>query len=526
MLLFINSITIFSSEKNLANAFKFFKKGAYPEAISELSKIKRGSEKLLGTKFYLEGMCHNRSQRFDLAATSFKNALAYQNSSKDIYYEFGQALFANSDLEKARKIFLKSAKQDYKKPMSLYYVAHISQILEEHQVAKNTYFKLLKHQKELPNELKNLRLAQTAQFQLSESLLALAEAKNHITARNAADEKIIPLMEKSIAIMPKAPIVTDIEKRIKDIKKKYFLDPDLMKNGKILRRPRWKLSFSQEAAYDSNVTLATNQVITQQTLKDSYIHNSTLSSSYTGQLANRYILRPYFKLKNTTHGDRTNSTVFTNDSYKVSSGLKTSREHTLFGNKASLLLDLDYNYIAQDRDSVKERRYFSRDYTLTLGEKFKLFSFGNTGIKLKYQDYYGYLNNLNKRTKTIAIDQLYITKKGRILIFFFSGDFADHYNNITNSIDTLLFRVDWVAPNFWPDYTLNLAMSVTFTDTKLQQATRGTEKTYNPSIKITKKVNDKISLTAGYSYTRNESLDLANFDYKKHVTNFEFKYDF
>lgn len=531
--LFLLSLALpaFASEENLAEAFKHFKTGSYNEAIAELDKITSGSNKLMGTKSYLKGMSYNRSQRFDLAMQSFEKAISYKNKTKDlykdIYYEYGQALFANSELEKARSAFRHSAvKIEYKIPMSYYYVAHISQILEEHQRAKKYYLQLLKHQRSLPKDQRDLKLAQVAQFQLSESIMTLAETKNPENAGEIAEDKVIPLMKKAIKIIPKAPMVADIEKRIKDLRKKYFLDPDLLRNGKVLKRPRWALSFSQEAAYDSNITLSTNEITTAATQADSFIHYSTLSGSYTWQIANRIIFKPEAKFKNTEHGDRTTSAVFKNDAYNVSGGFKSSHHHKLFGQRASFLFNVNHSYVAQDYDSTKTRSFFSRDTTFTIGEKFKFFSFGNTSVKIKYKDYYGYLDTLHKRTNTFTMDQLIITKGGKLVILLFNADFSDHYNNLTQSTNTYLIRADWLAPNFWPKYTLNLAFALTVTDTKLQKATRGTEKTYNPSVKITKDVNDHLSFTVGYSYTKNSSLDTTNFDYKKHVTNFELKYSF
>ena len=64
-------------------------------------------------------------------------------------------------------------------------------------------------------------------------------------------------------------------------------------------------------------------------------------------------------------------------------------------------------------------------------------------------------------------------------------------------------------------------MSLTFLDTLQQSATRGTEKTYTPSVELRKKINNNMSASIGYNYTRNVSQDKANFDYKKHVVSFE-----
>lgn len=496
----------------LLEAFKNFKTGSYSNALQSLKKVK-GNQLTLGTRYYLEGLILNRLQRFDEALPAFSKAIKYRNNSEDLYYEFGQALYANSDLVKARVAFNKSAKNNFKKNSSLYYVAHISQLLEEHKLARDTYLLLIKTAKD------DKKLQQVANFQLSESFLALAE--NRDDSSRLVDKYVIPSLKKAYAILPKAPLAGDIEKRRKEIERQYGLDPNLMKNGRVLPESRLNLRFRHEFRYDSNITLATDIPTAASLQKDTFIHETNFNIQYLLQAAGRFTFTPFLRLRNTYHTDRENSTVFKNDTYNITAGLRNTIEHTLFKEQANLIFDIDYVYIGRDALGVKERPYFSRATSFTLGERFRLFSFGPTTIKFIYKDYYAYITSLYNKTKSFSIDQIKSTAAGNLLIFLFRADFIDQYNNPTQSQDNYLFRTDYLIPEIFPTYSLNVALSLSFLDTLAQQATRGTEKTYTPSIELRKSINQTMSATLGYDYTRNVSLDKANFDYKKHIVRFE-----
>ena len=517
ILLFLWAPFSLANEKYLAEAFKSFKTGSYNEALKNLKKV-RGSKKVLGTRYYLEGLCHNRLQSFDESLIAFTKAFKFKNKSKDINYEYGQALYANSDLEEAGKAFGKSYKIKYKSASSLYYMGHISQLLEKHKLAKKYFSKLIKEEK------KDKNLIQVAYFQHAESSLILVE--NDSDVRDKVSKKILPVLKKAKKILPKSNTATDIQKRIKEIERQYGLDPNVMINGKVLSEKRWSASISQEISYDSNITLATDVPTSQATQKDSYIFYSTLNADYLFNLAGRYTVKPHITLKNTYHGDRENSEVYQSDSYSLTGGFDNSLEHKLFGQQASFIFGIEHNYTARDRESKKEKILYARSWTFTLGEKFRYFSIGKSGIKFKYKDYKAYQDSLNNKTTTFSFDQVKTTKAGNLFIFFAQADFIDNYNDTSSSTNNYLFRLDYLMPKIAPKYTLNLAMSVAFLDTKEQSATRGTEKTYTPSIKITKSIGKNLSATMAFDYIKNTSLNKSSYEYTKTITNFEVKYNF
>src|SRR5690606_9798762 len=114
---------------------------------------------------------------------------------------------------------------------------------------------------------------------------------------------------------------------------------------------------------------------------------------------------------------------------------------------------------------------------------------------------------------------------GTLLIGIVNFDFIS-VDDARNSTNAYLFRVDHLTPNFLAGFTLSAGFGLTLLDTKEQSATRGTEKTFNPSLKLIKKINNNISMQITYDYTKNISEDKTSFDYVKHVTGLRLRVKF
>lgn len=501
----------------LSDAFKNYSTGEYRTALKIL-ETKRIAKKDRAAKEYLKGVINNKLQQFDKAIPHFQKAIRYKSKAKDLFYEYGQALYAANSLDDARVAFRKSYRRGFKKASSLYYMAHISQLLEEHKKAKDIFSRIIKEEKE------DFNLLQISRFQIAESLLAMATSKKE-TERLVADY-VIPQMNKAIEVDEKSRTAKDIKGRIKELQKQYGLDPNIMKNGRNLPEQRWSVGFTQEVKYDNNITQSTDLPTSQASQKDSYIYNTTVNGSYLFNPNNKFTVKPNFRIANKKHSDRNSSTVFKNDSLTIDYGVGNTFEHTLFNRQANAILDLDFSYISRDRNSIKEKEYYARSWTLTMGEKFRLAALGSTTLKVKYKDYTGYLNNLNNKTGTVSVSHTFITKSRKLWIFFLQGDFIDTYNDRPSATNNYLFRTDFLWPNIIKRNTLNLALSVSLLDTKRNYATRGMEKTITPSIKWTRNLNKYVSTNLSYEYTKNDSKDEGSYKYTKHVTSFDLSVSF
>lgn len=514
------SHSLFAIEEELKEAYKLYKQGVYLPAIDELNKIQ--SDKLAPVISYWKGVCYNRLLKFDEAIKSFEEAIALKNSSEDLNYEYGQALYAANDLEKSRLAFYESYKKNYRPETSLYYMGHISQILEEFPKAKSYYSKIIK------DGLGDEKIQQTAHFQLGEVFLAMAEGKeSEKEIKRLVQKFVIPEMEKGIKIAPTTPIAGEIIRRIEEIKNRFGLDPLVMKNGKRMSPKALTLRATQNVEYDSNITQATDLPSSKATQEDSYIFNTQFYWKYRMLFAQRVVSSPEVRLTNIKHANQDSSLVYKNDSYSVAPALKNSYEHRFLGKQASLLFDLDHNYTARDRESKHEKIFYGRSTTLTFGQKVKFFSVGDTTFKYKQKGYTAYSTTLDSSTNTFTMDQAIIFPKlGHLMLLLFSYDQTVMDVTTNDNTDSYLFRVDYIIPSLLHGFSFNAGFAYTVLDTLAQKETRGTEKMYNPSLKLTKETVKNLKYSVSYSYTKNTSLDTTNYAYTKHTTGFELEWEY
>ncbi|PIK15261.1 tetratricopeptide repeat protein [Halobacteriovorax sp. JY17] len=502
----------------IKKSLELFEKGSYTKVIEGLSSL-RETKSIRSTKFYLTALSYNRLQEYDKAIPLFIKAIKAKSGAKDIYYEYGQALYANNDLIKARIAFKKSASMDYKKDSSIYYVAHISQILEENKVAKTYYTQILN------SETAEKNLKQIARFQTGEVLLSMA--RENEDAQRLVKQFVLPQMDKAVEEDSKSSLAKEIGSRKKEIEREFGLDPNILYNGKRISSKRWSLSFNQDFTYDSNISLTNDLPSSAASREESFVLKSRMNTGYDFILKKRFIVNPELGMSVKNHTNRDSDTVKSEDAYDISPTLNMSYEHKAFSNPASLFFNIDYNYNGKYKTALARKAFYSRSTTYTFGEKFKFFTKGDTSLKFKYKDLSSHTTTLFNKTTSFSVDQLYLTSNSTIFMFLLSYDSLDTYNNQKNSTDSTLMRVDYINPNILPKITLHIGASMTFvsyTDAN-ESSIRGTEKTFTPSIKLTKKISNHLKFSVGYNYTKNSSLK-ADYNYTKHVTSSSIKYSF
>ncbi len=516
------SVTSVSAQPSLmAEALKHFKIGDYVQAIETLKKV-RGDKKMMGTKYYLLGISYNRIQEYDEAAKAFKQSIANGNTTKDLWYEYGQALYAANDLTVARKVFNESAKRNFKRWTSYYYVAHISQILEEWSQAKK-YYQLI-----IDSNAADSNTTQIARFQISETLLSMAR-KRFPEDKEKQEEMVakfvLPQLSRAIDVDQNSSLTKDIRKRREEIQREFGLDPNKFKNGRDIPSDLWDLYVALDFRYDNNITFSSDTPSVQATQKDSNIVETEAYAQRKFILGRRWVIAPEVLWSLTYHQDRDSTEVYSNDAYKISPAIHTKYEHKAFGNPATILLDYDYAYNARDKDAIKDMGYYASSTTWTLGWRSKFLDSGETTIKLKFKNYEAYTNTLNNTTTSLTMDHVAILPSQRILVAFFSYDDIKVEQD-SNSSKSYLVRCDYIIPGIYNMYTLNLAMNINMVDEYNNTSKPNADISYAPSIKLTKNINKHFKLDISYEYTMNTSDDTTSGEYTKHVSGMRLKYTF
>jgi tetratricopeptide (TPR) repeat protein len=514
------SLNLYAQNPALVEYNQFFKSGQYSKAISSLLKL-APNETLDGQKNFLIALSFSKLQEYDKAITHFDLAIKEHNTNEDLYYEYGQALYAANELKAARNAFSESANKKFNVPASIYYVAHISQLLDDYIQAKDNYSLLIKNQETDP------KIKQIARFQLAETLLLLMREKNmpKEELEKQVEKYILPLMKQALISDKTTPVAFEITNRIQELEKEFDLDPNTLKNGRRISPKRFSAYVSQKVKFDDNISNTNEENIVLPTHKESYIFETEAYAKYDFVLKKRIIITPEARINFSYNTDQDSPEVFQNDAYLLFVNLKNKFEHKVKNNPASFLLDLEYSSTNKDWNQTHKREAYSKNKNIGIGESFSYFSFGDTSLKIKRKSLTGESEAINSTTYTISADQSMVLRSHHLLIALLEVSLIDNFNNTSSSTNTYMTRFDYLIPEIMPKYTLGLALATTFTDTLEQKDTRGTELTLNPSIDLSKEVSDKMKISVNYDFTKNKS-KLSDYSYQKNVFSTEFRYSF
>ena len=285
-LLVIISVNLYATV-NFDQVANLIRVAKYNDAIIIIEKMQdhKMTPNELEKKYYFLGICQSRLLKFGSAASNLKKSLSYGHNFNDVYYELGQSYYATNKLEKSRDFFLLSLKKKFKEVISLYYIAHISQILENYKMAKNYYRLILKH------PLSSSEFKQIAGFQLAEVMLSRSEILHDVEIRKGYVKKfVLPKYNKFLEINPNSNIAQDIQAKRLQVQNLFGLNPNLLVNGLPLPKKKYNFSLSNKISYDNNMTFATDFPTLKSTSKDSFINSVSVGASSTTYLKRKYLL--------------------------------------------------------------------------------------------------------------------------------------------------------------------------------------------------------------------------------------------
>lgn len=488
---------------DLKKFVNLYKSAQYIDALEALKEVDETKLTAFDRAYFL-GITHSRLQQYDEAIKELKIASRGDCRFSDVFYEYGQALFGNNEIKAARDAFKVSALKGFNPTASIYYIAHTSELLEEWSMAKFYYHKLIKDPKT------DKRILQVSFFQYAKILLNLMRAEERklrqlqredITER-AIPRYILPLLKKSLSIDPESEVAQEISKLIADLTKEYYLDPDILFNGKKLSSTRYYSYFTFRTKYDNNYS---------STKRGATSFESTLYYKYDFTAKKKFIITPDLRLTYNQYKNQKESLFYGNDSFSLGTSLRTRYEHRLFNKQAATLIDFGFskNYRDLDYNHTKKPAYYSFDYSL--GETFTLFKFGDTTIKIKNSEYVDARDKgSNSRTFSTSIDQTAFLSQGMsLLLASFDLSLTDNYNNPYSNSNSYSLRLTYLMFEILPSYTLQFGHSLTITDPKKLRPERGLEFGFNPSVEISKQIFSNLSFATSFGFYSNKSKQAA-----------------
>jgi hypothetical protein len=498
---------------------RLYHKGAYGQTVQKIetytqSNAGKSSEEVLQKQkigFYYGGLSSNKLQEYDKAVVYFEKAIRAGSQEKDLYFELGQAYFATQEMTKSRESFAHSVKNQYLVPASLYYMANISQTLEEYRDAMKIYRTLEKN----PSDV-----TQAASFQIAEILVAQLEKKKD--QKENVKKFIIPQLDKAYLASSDSSLAKEILARKQEILDKYDLDENRLRNGRKIDAKRYEVKFMQNNDYDTNVINQADLSTARSVHTDSLVLKQTLYAKYNFVVDRRFIFTPQIKGSLTHMATHRQQPSITNlDAFFVDGYFKNSYEHTALSAPAELFYELQHIYTERHQVYGVPYSFFSRFYSAALGEKLRLLPFGDTTFKIKQKRYFGISPDNFSNTTSFTLSQLVGLNGGNLLLFYSNVDLLLNPYNPLYSQNIYTFRVDLIHPQLFGKYFLDVAMNTIITNTMRQKSTRGIEKMLDPSISLSRKFFNYFEIIAKYEFIKNISKSKTGFAYSKNQVGLE-----
>jgi tetratricopeptide (TPR) repeat protein len=517
-----NSIELNQAQQNqiFKTSFGYYQLGKYQTTIEELKQTEnlQGanlSKSQQGLIAYWKGLCYNRIKDFENASIEFSKALGLDYSPVDINYEYGQALYASEKLAEARLQFRESLRKKFKRAVSLYYIAYLSNALGEKKKAISFYKAVDKLSDEEAKEIK-----QAAEMQIAD--IYLEQVEKHPDAFRAVESTIIPQYREALAIDPDSILAQQIERKIRELQLKYDLILLKLRNGRPTLQPPYFMRVALDGGVDSNVTFSPKEQEVTASKQSAPFLKTDAMGRYTFYQSDYFSFSPEIRFNYTKYFSEEQD-VYRNDNYLVAPAVRTSYEHELWKRPASFLVDYDFNQVQRDIDGEKKLTFASRSHTFMLGERFNYFSWGESILRLRRRQFDSYEDSGDSTTTSLVFEQIRNFSLNTLLLYA-SFDMLRVRENFYDS-NSQTIRADFIFSRFQDYFTPSIGFGLTLVN-PYNNTDRGLEYLLNPNLRLSKTFGKSWRGNLKADFQDYSSKDTENYAYQKYTYSFELEYLF
>lgn len=505
------------AETALAQATQAFQAGSYVQVLNLLQSLKAADMQMQSRVEYLLARTQTKLQNYAQAARHYRNAEQLGDRSPALQYELGQALYAAKDLRGAREAFKKSIVAKYKIGASAYYIAFTSQLLEDYDTAYDYYGRIQRLSSD-PDQVQ-----QPALYQMAEIAYARAEGnaeqKSSYYAKN-----VLPLYKNARAFGPGTATGKQAHSRVLELTAIINGDAKRMRNGMPIPRQPYALKLSLDSGWNSNVITQADQAIVEVSNQDSFFSRLNVLTKYQWDFWDTFSVLPEFSSTMQLHWRRNTPLVYQNDNVIFAPAVRTKFEHWIGSNPATMLFDIEYNYMLRDYLQKHTLPYYSRHWNFTLGERAKIFPFGSTTLKANIKFYENYNPDRNSISPGFSLTQN-IRIGENDFSQTVSGDYLRARNDVNDEAN-LKFRSSMEFTDAWGQVDLTPSLTWALKDTMKQKGTRGVEVLLNPAITADYDWNEQLSASLAYGFTKNISRAKTTYQYTQHEFTAGAEYNF
>ena len=502
-----------SSSQKFQRVFTLYEKGDYEEVLKSLSslerKIKKDSKnrnKIKGLLYYWKAMAFSKINDYELSEKYFIKSLELKYFTSNIYYEYGQVLYVAEKYKRARIAFRKSLEAKYKKAVSLYYIAFISQELKQYKKAVRFYRMIENIESDDKDDV-----LQAARMQVGDIYLVQIEKEKDPDRR--INKFVIPQYKKALAFNVDSVLAKDLRAKIENLQRKYELALFKMRNGKPTSRPPYYFKTDFVYGHNDNVVQKSEENKSSLAEDGSSYYQVGFFSRYTFYPNSTISIAPELSSQLTKYSSESTSLLPYNN-YYIKTAVKLNYEHIYNLTPATFYLNLDMNYSADDADADKEMAFSDNTYGVTLSEELQLIKNHPTTFRVRYEKVIGEDESNDNTSTEFTYEQVILLKT--TMLFFYNNyrmtNFISLEESNTNSITS---RLDVILPTFFGLFNPTIYLSTTNSN-YVNNSERGTPRLDVMGINFNRPIGKRTFLGLDYSLSK-QSADLDDDNYKSHL---------
>lgn len=504
-ILFISTLILFTgntfAKKRVVNTkkvveaiFKMYDSGKYSKALKSLEKIQvnvadhvKNRTDIQGLIYYWKGLCYVKLNEFETANQFLKKAINIKFPANDIYYEYGQSLYALDKMKEARIAFKNSVRMKYKMAVSLYYIAYISQQLKDYKKAVSFYNAI-----EKLDEEEKADVLQAARMQVGDIYLKQVE-KMPDTFRSV-EKYVIPQYEKALEVDKESKLADDIRAKIIRVQKRYDLMLFKMRNGVPTQKPRHFVKLSMLYGTNDNVNATDADTLSSLEAKDysSAYSNARFFGRYTLYPNSSYSISPELSLDYTKYLSDSEY-IKPNNTLSYRGGMQVNYEHIYNNTPATFYFNIDHSLNEDDADADDSLAKSSSNTSFTFSEGIQLWAGNPSTIRLKYSTRTAVEESESSTTNSFIWEQL-LYKGNQTFFFYTSFDMTKYPKLESSNTNGITARVDWILPTLWGVINPNFFISDRMTN-YVKDTERGVTSLISYGLSLNRPISSKWYMT-------------------------------
>ncbi len=526
MLLLFGHSAVFAKSNFISRVYEKYSSGNYEEAISHLDKmvkrLKKSSpryKQLYGLISYWKGLNYARLNEYPLAERNFILALENDFYAENIYYEYGQVLYVSLKYKRARIAFKKSYELNFKKGVSLYYIASISKELKDYKKAVR-YFRMIENLEE--SEKKDV--AQAARTQVGDIYLTQVERGKDPYV--GVKDYVIPQYKYALEWDDSSALSKEIRQKIEELQRRYEILLFRMRNGKPTSRPPHYVRADFEYGVNDNVPALSEDgkneaSISEDDYSSSYFYVGVFSR-YSFYPNSSYSVAPELSAGYTQYQSKSEN-ILPYNSYFVTTALKFNFEHEYEKKPATFYLDIDYTYNADDADADDSISAANNTYGMTLSEELQFFQGNPSTFRFRLESVAAVEDENKNSNYSFSYEQVWGFKF--VTLFLYNNYRVTSYDTEEASdTNALTNRIDIIFPSLFIGMSPTLYMSRVGTN-YINNSDRGSASLLSFGVNISRVLTKHWYGTFDLS-SNNQTADTDSDTYSQMVYTFKLNYIF